>query len=195
MAIGTDRQGRLQLVQTLVGFVVVVLIIAAAVLLAWLLMNSESQLAVGLAAAALTVVGSLATVLLTKWQERRTQVQLALRDKKVPMYEQLITLVFDALLGGKRGKKMTEAEMAKRLADLTPGLVVWGAADVVKAYATFRRLSAQPGAAEKGAAVMLSVEQIFRMIRKDLGHDDSILNDGDILAFFINDIDEHLARR
>ena len=39
---------------------------------------------------------------------------------------------------------------------------------------------------------MFAMEEVYRAIRKDLGHDDNRLKKGDILGLFVNDIDKYL---
>ena len=48
------------------------------------------------------------------------------------------------------------------------------------------------GAPDLTSKLMFGVEDLFRAIRKDLGHGDLLLQRGDILRLYINDVDTFL---
>ena len=105
------------------------------------------------------------------------------------MYQAIIGLSFNIQYGDKLGKKFTEQELLQRFADMMPQLVTWGDAGVIKSFTTFRRDARSSGGA---ISTMFAMEEVYRAIRKDLGHDDNRLKKGDILGLFINDIDKYL---
>jgi len=152
----------------------------------------DEKTAASLVAAFTTIVVSLVSVLVAKSYERRRAIEIELRGKKTPFYENLIALVFDAIYSAKFGESMSEKETHKAFADATKNLVIWGSPEVVSAFSRFRRLATTASASKDPPSVMITVEGLLRAIRKDLGHDDSKVQKGDILRLFINDIDQHL---
>lgn len=146
--------------------------------------------AAGILAAVTTVIVSVVSVLVSKHLEQRNNVLTELREKKAPVYEELLEFIFRVLNGEKMGlTPLTEAELVAKYSGITQRLIVWGSDDAVKAMNKFRRYSLNVGADNKAstALMMLSVEEMFLVVRKDLGHSNKGLAPGTILGIFIND--------
>ena len=146
--------------------------------------------AAGILAAVTTVIVSVASVLVSKHLEQRNNVLTELRVKKAPVYEELLEFIFRILNGEKMGlAALSETEIAAKYSGITQRLIVWGSDDTVKAMNKFRRYSLNMSADNKAstAITMLSVEELFLAIRKDLGHSNKGLTPGTILGIFIND--------
>ena len=92
---------------------------------------------------------------------------------------------------GSRGGhcELTEQEMLQRFAEMMPQLVTWADAGVITRFTTFRRAAISSG---RAISALFAMEEVYRAIRKDLGHDDNRLKKGDILGLFVNDIDKYL---
>lgn len=157
------------------------------------LASLDSTLAASLVAASATVVVSVLSVLLAKWVERRNQVSHHLREQKIPPYQGLIRFAFDVLYAERLGKGTGESEKVKTFAEMTPQLITWGDQSVIASWARFRRMTTDPNAKKDTARVAIALENVYRAIRKDLGHKDDALKRGDILALFVNEVDKLLA--
>jgi hypothetical protein len=73
--------------------------------------------------------------------------------------------------------------------------MVWGSDEVLAGWVKWRRLLINEAAVkENPIRSMLLYEELIFAIRRDLGHKNKSLVTGDILALFVNDIDEHLAK-
>lgn len=156
------------------------------------LLKVDPELGAALATGFVAVVVTVLSVAVSKYYERRSAVEQALREQKVPIYERLIDFVFRITFAEKRGETVpTEQEMVLFMTELTRDLVIWGSPDVIRSFSSFKRLSSSAGSGSH-IPIMFAVEDIFRAIRKDLGHGDTLLKKGDILAIYINDIDEYL---
>ena len=142
-------------------------------------------------AATATVLVATVTVLLAKYFETRTLVFKEHRDKKVPIYEKLIKFFYDTMYQSKEGKTVSEAEMVKFLKGFVEELTVWGSDDVLKAFGDFKRQSPEV-IAQDPAKSLFVLENMLFAIRRDLGHKNKNLTQGDILALFVTDIDKHL---
>jgi len=146
--------------------------------------------AAGILAAVTTVIVSVVSVLISKHLEQRNNVLTELREKKAPVYEELLEFIFRILNGEKMGlAPLTEAELVAKYSGITQRLIVWGSDDAVKAMNKFRRYSLNAGSDNKAstALMMLAVEDLFLVVRKDLGHSNKGLTPGTILGIFIND--------
>ena len=162
----------------------------------WAVFKSiDPTLAAGMLAASATVFVSVLTVMLSKKQEHKVEIESQLRQKKVPIYEKIIEFIFLITFAEKLGKKQpTDKEMIKFFADTTRDLVVWGSKDMVKAFGDFREelMSAPEGG--DTTKVLATVEDLLFSIRKDLGHKVMGTKRGDILRLYINDVYDYFPK-
>jgi len=158
--------------------------------------NLESDLAVAIVAAAASVLVSVLSIAVGRLFETRAKIQEQNREKKVPVYEELMEFMMRVLLGDKIGKPVPEAEVVQFLTSFTQRIMVWGSDDVLLAWVKFRRQTIQAGTGDgKPLDAMFIFEDIVKAMRRDLGHNNSGVARGDILALFVNDIEQHLPAR
>lgn len=101
---------------------------------------------------------------------------------------------------GSDNKDESDREIRRFARSFTAKLILWGTDDVIKEWSTYRRQFVPEqdrvrGSAELDEALertIFGAEELFKTIRKDLGHGDEKLERGDILGLFINDIDRYL---
>jgi len=139
----------------------------------------DKQVALGVVAASGTIIVSVATIVLTKYYEKKKQIEADLREKKIAVYQDFISLLFKVLLNEidvNDPKVLNRAFM-----DFTEKLIVWGSDKIVEKYSSYRK--------EPNRMVLL--EEILFEIRKDLGHKNKNLVSPAILRLFVNDIDQH----
>jgi hypothetical protein len=160
------------------------------------LRSLQSDVAVAVAAAAATVLVSVLTLVVTKYLETRATIKQQLREKKVPIYEELISTLFRLTYSEKLGETpMSEHEVMKFFISATERLVIWGSDDVLRSFRAFRlhfvdvELQNDPRRAMKG---LFLYEDMLLAIRRDLGHSNASLGRGSILGLWINDIDKHI---
>ena len=109
------------------------------------------------------------------------------KPKKIEIYDRLIKFFFDTILANKIGKKpKSEDELIKGFADMTPDLVLWASDDVLNLYITFRQISTYDPQINPTNPIVLFGKMLIA-IRKDLGHQNSNINELSILGTFVND--------
>jgi hypothetical protein len=156
----------------------------------------DSSVAVSVISASAAIVVSTITVVIGKARDARLMVEKETREKKIPVYEELIRFMLRVLMGSKTGEAPSELEILKFFADFTQKMMVWGADGVVKSWVEFRRFSVdENGMAKDPFRGMLLYEAVVRAIRKDLGHQNTGLKEGDILGLFINDAHTLVSER
>lgn len=162
----------------------------------WAVFKSiDPTLAAGILAASATILVSVITIMLSKRQEHKVEIESQLRQKKIPIYEKLIEFIFLITFAEKLGKKQpSEKEMIQFFADTTKDLVVWGSKDMVKAFGDFREnlVSSTEGGEPK--KVLATVEDLMFAIRKDLGHKHVGIKRGDILRLYISDLNNYFPK-
>lgn len=160
--------------------------------IASILVSLDSDIAVAIVAAAATVFVSVLSIVLGKVYESRAQIEKEHREKKIPVYEDLLKFMFDILMGGKTGTKPSESDMLVFMMNFTQRIMVWGADDVVAAWVKWKTSAADEEKAKANAHhVMFLYEDLIKAIRRDLGHKNKGLERGDLLALFITDIDRY----
>lgn len=147
-------------------------------------------------AAAATGILSVLSILLQRQYERRQQLEQVIRQRKTEIYESVVNSFFDIFgLGKDRTEEQSQeaiAEAVIRLAELTPHLGSWASDSVLISWSRYRRVMAAQGSPLDS---ILGFERVLLEIRRDLGHPNKDVKQGDLLGLWINDIDEILAAR
>ncbi len=136
--------------------------------------------------------------------ERRQQIQQEQRTKKAEIYDGLLSFWFGFYLRDDKdesteeagtaekatGRSATDEEVNNYLTEFTHQIVTWGSEPVLKEYAAFTDKI-------KGGGALLEFENLLFAIRKDLGHKNKGLQQGDIMRVFINseDVDPYIQKR
>ena len=155
----------------------------------------NSSIAVAVIAAAATVFVSVLSIVLGKAYEARSAAERENREKKIPVYEDLIKFMFRILTGTKTGTMPSEQEMLEFMSSFNQRIMVWGADEVLAAWVKFRKFSVDENLMKaEPMRLMFLYEDLIRAIRQDLGHKNRGLGRGDILALFVNDIEKYTGR-
>lgn len=128
-------------------------------------------------------------------QDRQKMIDLeqAHREQMVPFYEGFIDRVREyGDLVAESGGEPNE-DIKAFMGDFQTKLLLRAPAPIIDAWITQTRVEPPTEAGDPTA--VLAYERLLRAIRKDLGHDDSLMPEGDLLRVFVNDIDEHLPPR
>ena len=175
--------------QVFLGFVLIALILLLAywvIVLLWRGLSATPAVGAAIAAATLGGLATIAGHFIVKHLERKAAVVAQLREKKIPVYEDIIRLMFGIAFGGKGGrKKLNEQEMIKATTDITEKLTIWGSDEMVREFHGFRMsMLSQPS----GFGTLQRVANLMLAIRKDLGHKNKDIGRREILGLFINDL-------
>lgn len=188
------QQNQQSMGQNLLGFSLLVLISVATYTLIKtlidLLLALDPRVAAAIVAASATVLVSVFSVLISKYLEQRAKIVQEIRDKKIPVYEELINFVFKIVKSTKKGDQLAEDEIENFMFNFTQQVIVWGSDSVLQAFYKFKHNDDSGD----GLQVALRMEELLLAIRRDLGHDNKGLSQGKILGLFINDFDEYMAK-
>ncbi|MFD8674301.1 hypothetical protein ACFV1A_14590 [Streptomyces seoulensis] len=135
-----------------------------------------------------TVLVTVATLVIGRYLERRKSVEAEIRASKIPVYTRLVSGLMRTVLDPDSSNA---DEVAQFLREITPDLITWASDDVLLAWSKFKRESQVLEAED----TIFSFEDLLSAIRRDFGHNGRRVGEGDLLALFINDIDEQLIRR
>lgn len=208
----TRKYNRWQLIG---GYIVVIGLVGLAALIivkTWLLFwdfISRANPTVGAAiiAASGTILISVFTLVWNRRserqkeiEERRHEIELEIREKKLPIYGELVAFFFKVFNASKTGTQITEAEMNDFFVKFTEKTVIWGSDRFIQAFSNFRDgaiTQAQSGNNQQPdpTAMMVNFENLLYAIRADYGHENTGLGSGDLLALFINDIRDYIKKQ
>lgn len=145
-----------------------------------------------------TVLAGVAAVILAQRWTKDREIAEAHRPQKVKLYSTFIKGVIDILLRFKgnpaqQKKLAADKQIQKFFTDFTTDLILWGGPSVIRSYMAFRAAGAS-----ESQDVILRMDDVFRAIRRDLGHNNWGLSRGDLIKIFLTDpdrLDELLEKR
>jgi hypothetical protein len=129
-------------------------------------------------------VGVIVAAIVQRVWEKNQELERLRREQMAPIYEQLISTLKE---------NPGEAVVAEFFKDLTTKLVLYGPASIIKEWNEFR-LHGVSADDPTDPTSLLNYEKLLLLVRKDLGHDDSDLELGDLLRVYVNDFDEMYNR-
>lgn len=147
--------------------------------------NTEAVIVVALITGTLSLLG----IVISNIIEYKQNTKRYLYEKKEEAYSEFIEMVYKLQQIQKDGK-ISEKEITKDLISFSQKLTLWGSDEVVRKWIEIRISSLNSDSNSINNLFVL--EDIIFLIRKDLGQKNKGLKRGDILSFFINDIDNYL---
>lgn len=140
---------------------------------------------------------SIVAIIIQRIWEKRYNKEQEIRKNKLPVYQKMINefsnfFYNDPSLKTEKEKQKFQEEkinkLVKFVADNNGELITWASDEVLKEWSLYRKIALSKE--DQGMKLMFQTEKLFYAIRKDLGHKNKNLVTGDILRFFVNDIDE-----
>ncbi len=178
-----------------VGFLLLGVLVALVGWLVWSLWNAVTSLPAQVGAAAVTasatVLVSVVSLIVAKYFEGQRDIKQEHRRQKLPVYEEFISFMFDLLWSKKLGKgSITPIDIERFAADFAKRMLLVGSDDVLKHYMSFREVSASGGST--GIRPIVEWENLVYAMRRDLGHANKGLKQGQLLSLFINDVQKFI---
>lgn len=149
-----------------------------------------------------TVLVGLIGVLYVQLQTKKREIEARHFPKKVEGYQKFVDFLIDDLLQlGKVSKKSEEGKLGvptlqavKSVVEFKKTVFIWGSPQMIRAVEEFELLMGDPD------KIFSVVDKMYRIMRKDLGHSDLLLKDGDLVAFLMkasekNKVRQHLVDR
>ncbi len=161
----------------------------------WHLFNSlQKEVAAAIVAGATTIIVSVLSINFARFYERKRIIEQELREKKIPMYNEFVEFWFKILMSDKiKDKKLSESDMMNFFIQFTQELMVWGSDEVLRSWSHYRRLYVDNQLEIDSFKAMLEFEKLLFAIRKDTGHKNKGVKQGDLLGLFVNDIHNYLG--
>ncbi len=195
----------------MIGLILLVIIVLIIVWLIWFVFSSlgkgieqtviflkefvsttDKVIIVAMITGTVSIIGVVFTSVVAKIIDYRYNVKKYLYDKREVPYEQFISMIYTIMEDTKKpvDERMTEFEMSRMVSEFSKGLTLWGSNKVVKKWLKYRKASiGQPNPEN-----LLLLEDIIYEIRKDVGLRKK-LGKGDMLSFFINDVEKLVDKK
>lgn len=158
----------------------------------WLVIVAEKVDAV-IIVALLSATVTIVSMVVAKVTEYRQTTKRYLYSKREEPYTNYIEVVYKLREMTDKVGGYPEREMINDLVKISKGLTLWGSNRVVRKWIKFRTNSVNKQLSP--TENLLVLEDIIFDIRRDMGHRKGLLKKGDMLKFFINDVDEKLLKQ
>lgn len=159
----------------------------------------RTGVAAGVLTASATVLISVITLVASQRADRRKMIEQSVRERKVPLYDDLIRFWMETTL---LAEELTETEMTERWKKFSREslhtLILWMSEPVLAAYNELRavllRNERAGGIPEGSYELIFAFEDLLFAVRKDLGHSNKGIERGDLLRLWVNDVDDVLEK-
>lgn len=138
--------------------------------------------------ALLTVLASVAIAGWAHHSGKKREIAARHFSEKRQAYVKLVDIVFGTVMAGKPGQaRKSQQKIAADLLNFKKQLMVWADADFIRYWNEFEtELDKLAKDETKGdLSPLLLWDRLLRELRKDLGQDDAILEDGELAALLL----------
>lgn len=156
------------------------------------LSNMDAVVIVALITGSVSILGVVISSIVSKIIEYRQNIKRYLYEKKEEPYSEFIELVYKIQENVKKNKEYNDKEMLDDIFSFSKKLTLWGSSKVIRKWLAFREISQEQN--NNPTDNLFILEEIIFEIRKDMGQKKSGLKQGDILAFFVNDIKDYIPK-
>ena len=146
-----------------------------------------------LAAVAATMISSLMIKWYEKYLDRKNQIKLSFRERKIDDCAEMILFVHDHNASDELKKELgiktlSESEIQKCIHKFTSAVIQWGSPEMIQAWNEYRKNNKPtPKDGVKNLAKLLIA------VRKEMGHES--ISEADLLRFLVKDWDEHQEKQ
>jgi len=180
---------------TLIGLLI--LLVAGALLMVLvravfgLLGSAEPAVLAAVIVTSGTILVSVGSLIWSNRSQQRQQAQQAQRDRKADAYEELLDYWFWVMRERRNAPPAKRKQRDEKYRATVPQkLITWGSEDVIK---EFTAQVGPSGVTEETS--MLGFEKLLLAVRKDLGHTNKNLEEGDLLRPFLKGVDEAVQEK
>lgn len=154
--------------------------------------NVDAVIIVALITGAVSILGVILSSIIAKILEYRQNTKRYLYEKREEPYSEFIEMVYKLQQNAKSKKVYSEEELLTDIVKFSKKLTLWGSNKVIKKWLKFRETSQTSN--NNPTDNLFVLEDIIFEIRKDMGQKKGELKQGDLLAFFVNDIRKYLPQ-
>ena len=168
-----------------VGGVVVVATTGLIVWFVYALLQAPASVQSPVIAGAIAAAAAIAANYLAK----RREIAARHFDDKRQLFRTFMDVLFGAMMSSiKKGAKRQQALPMDKLLEIKKLLMIWASAETIKAWS--ESMEVDRPLDETDIETLIRHERFLRAMRKDLGHNDSALADGELIQLIIRGDDK-----
>lgn len=141
----------------------------------------DPNVVVAIVAASATILASTLAVVLTRYYQSKREREVAHRNRKINLYDELMTKLFAIFLGDTEKETKSE-DLVPFLREIQRKLILWSGPGAIKAYAEWHKvLTTTP----PRAIQMIKMIDFFLALREDLGHSNKGIRHSHMVRFLL----------
>lgn len=145
----------------------------------------NANLFIGILGATVTITGYF----ITRYFERAKMIEVEIRNKKIPVYEEFMNFYFNMVQNQKEGEKIENDDIVDFFRGFNQKAIVWFPDNILKAYINWRNNLVNFSQSKSDLKqVILDQEEFMKDIRVDIGHKNKDIEKWEISSLYINDI-------
>jgi len=146
------------------------------------------NIAVAIIAGSVTITGYF----ITRYLERKKIIEQQIREQKLPVYEEFVSFLFSFLQKSKNKKQINDQKLQDFFWTMNKKSILWLSDRTLKSYIKWKNDTGkysklEGNDLEKSLSILLTLENLLKDFRMDIGHKNKNIQEGDILSLFIND--------
>ena len=139
----------------------------------------------------LAAIGAVGATLMTHWLTKKREIEARHFEKKRECYESIMHTFGQLFTPEDARKKISDRQLTQAIINHRKEIAVWADADLIKWWL---HMSNRPSDTLSTKEALLMGENLIRTIRKELGKDDSQIESGHLIALFLKEPPEEVAR-
>ena len=172
--------------RVIVGMLVIVAAISIVGVLVWSLRGADANTRSGV----IGFIGMISVALFTHYQTKKREISARHFSDKREGYIKFVDLFFDLTQSAKANDRMPQKDLVEKLLPFKKALIIWGGPEILGLWNSFEAKANDKQSPEE---MMRMLEDILRAIRSDLGHDDSALPYGSLVALILVAEDKNIV--
>ena len=159
-------------------FLLIVSVLFCIGVLIWSLFKADANTR----SAVIGAIGVITVAMITHYKTRNREIAARHFADKRDGYMKFMDLLFDMIVMTKKNRKFDNEELLKRYIPIKKAIMIWGGPNLIEEWNFFETAPEQVQTSEQA---LFMFEKILRAIRLDLGHDDSSLPPGSLIAMIL----------
>lgn len=152
----------------------------------------NANLFIGIMGATVTLTGFF----ITRYLERKKLIEIEIRNKKIPIYEEFMDFYFNIIFKKKTDKDTSTDEIIDFFRSFNQKAIIWFPDKVLKAYIKWKdNLIGFSNKEMELRDIILEQEEFMKLIREDIGHSNKEISKWGISSLYINDLDTIVPER
>lgn len=174
----SGRRGALRTIGRVIGGAVLVLLLAA---IGWLFAKGLYDAEVETRTTIIAASAVLITGILTHRQTKKREIEARHFGQKADAYMEFVNFFISIAQSGAPSTCEAKKELAGQLIDIRKKLWIWSSPDMIHCWNVYWEGLSDSTKPKSERDMLLTLESVIRAMRRDLGHDDRQLGEGEII--------------